>query len=225
MVRQRPDCARQQLLWIERFPVLRSGEHGMVGCEDEFRVRSEGRQLLGQNPCDGDDPWLQAMVFEDGLGSALTPLAEWYPCAGANCAKDNTCGISGAGGRINYDNLDTWLETGLSCSQAWLLNLSVYIRVCASSSCEDAMNKNKLIEIPATGLAQALGCPLRLPNTCTEGSGLCLRRGSLRKRPGVLDHSGRADDLLRLRSLRSTDPGYAHELSEQHRCGLRARLR
>jgi RHS repeat-associated protein len=116
-------------------------------------------------------PGLQAMVFEDGLGSALTPLAEWYPCAGANCAKDNTCGLSGAGGRINYDNLDTWLETGLSCSQAWSLNLSVYIRVCASSSCEDAMNKNKLIEIPATGLAQALGCPMRLPNTCTEGGG------------------------------------------------------
>lgn len=35
-------------------------------------------------------PGLQAMVLEDGLGSALTPLAEWYPCAGAGRAKDNT---------------------------------------------------------------------------------------------------------------------------------------
>jgi hypothetical protein len=116
-------------------------------------------------------PGLRDMVLEDELSSSLTPWAEWYPCAGAGCTKDTVCGLDGAGGRINFDNLDTWLERGLSCSQVKSLSLSVKIRVCAGSACEDNQNKNKIIDIPPLDLAQALGCPVPLPNTCGEGSG------------------------------------------------------
>ncbi|HWM89764.1 MAG TPA: RHS repeat-associated core domain-containing protein [Thermoanaerobaculia bacterium] len=116
-------------------------------------------------------PGLKAMITEEGsLFSSLTPWAEWYPCTGASCTKDFACGLAAFGGQIDFDNLDTWLERGLSCEQAWATNLSVYIRVCAGSACEDP-NKNRLIDIPATGLALGLGCPLRLPSACTEGSG------------------------------------------------------
>jgi YD repeat-containing protein len=116
-------------------------------------------------------PGLRDMVVEDGLFSSLTPWAEWYPCSGAACSKDIVCGLDAAGGRINYDNLNSWFETGLSCCQAKNLNLSVKIRVCPTSACEDNLTKNKIIDIPALDLAQALGCPVPPPNTCGEGSG------------------------------------------------------
>ena len=116
-------------------------------------------------------PGLKDMITEDTLFGSLTPWAEWYPCAGAGCAKDIVCGLDAAGGRINYDNLDTWLERGLSCSQAKSLILSVKIRVCAGSACENDQLNNKVIDIPPIDLAQALGCPVPLPNTCSEGSG------------------------------------------------------
>src|SRR3954470_11198096 len=68
-------------------------------------------------------PGLRDMIDEDGLLTSTTPWAEWYPCTGAGCAKDITCGLDSFGGRINFDNLDTWLERGLSCAQALTLNL------------------------------------------------------------------------------------------------------
>jgi RHS repeat-associated protein len=100
-------------------------------------------------------PGLADMISEDGLFGSLTPWVEWYPCAGAGCAKDATCGLDAFGGRINFDNLDTWLATGLSCAQALTLNLSVKIRVCAASGCESSV----VINLPGTNLAQGLGCP------------------------------------------------------------------
>src|SRR5262249_8382686 len=100
-------------------------------------------------------PGLADMISEDGLFGSLTPWAEWYPCAGAGCSNDMTCGLDAFGGRINFDNLDTWLATGLSCAQALTLNLSVKIRVCAASSCESSV----VINLPGTNLAQGLGCP------------------------------------------------------------------
>jgi RHS repeat-associated protein len=96
-----------------------------------------------------------------------TPFIEWYPCAGTACSKDWTCGLQGFGGQIGKDNLDNWLRKSLSCTQAWSSSYSVKVRVCPSTSCESS----GVIDIPAADLATALGCPLRLPNTCTEGSG------------------------------------------------------
>jgi hypothetical protein len=55
------------------------------------------------------------MINEDGLFTSLTPWAEWYPCTGADCSPDFTCGLDAFGGRINFDHLDTWLERGLFC--------------------------------------------------------------------------------------------------------------
>jgi RHS repeat-associated protein len=100
-------------------------------------------------------PGLRDMIVEDGLFSSLTPWVYWYPCTGAACTQDFVCGLDAFGGRINFDNLDTWLERGLSCAQAVSLNLSVRIRVCASSSCEQSTT----IDLPAADLANALGCP------------------------------------------------------------------
>src|SRR5918996_1358211 len=112
-------------------------------------------------------PGLRDMVLEDGLGSALTPLVEWYPCSGTSCGMDLVCGLSGAGGRINFDNLDTWLERALSCGQAWATSLSVKVRVCAGTSCENPT----IIEIPSVNLALALGCPAPPPESCNEPAG------------------------------------------------------
>ncbi|HWM92937.1 MAG TPA: RHS repeat-associated core domain-containing protein, partial [Thermoanaerobaculia bacterium] len=116
-------------------------------------------------------PGLRDMIIEEGsLFVSLTPWAEWYPCAGAGCTKDFTCGLAAFGGQINFDNLDTYMQRGITCAQAWATNLSVKIRVCAGSACENA-NNNKTIDIPAVGLALGIGCVSPLPNTCTEGSG------------------------------------------------------
>ena len=113
---------------------------------------------------------LRDMIDEDGLGSSLTPWAEWYPCTGAGCAKDIVCGLDAAGGRINFDNLDTWLERGLSCAQALTLNLSVKLRVCSTSSCESSV----VINLPAADLASALGCPPPPPpDDCATDSNTC----------------------------------------------------
>jgi len=92
---------------------------------------------------------------------------EWYPCTGAGCAKDIVCGLDAFGGQINFDNLDTWLQVGLSCAQAKATNLSVKIRVCAGSSCEI----DKVIDMPAIGLSLALGCPLPPTDPCGEPGG------------------------------------------------------
>ncbi|HWM93497.1 MAG TPA: RHS repeat-associated core domain-containing protein [Thermoanaerobaculia bacterium] len=116
-------------------------------------------------------PGLRDMIIEEGsLFVSLTPWAEWYPCAGAGCTKDFTCGLAAFGGQINFDNLDTYIQRGITCGQAWSTNLSVKIRVCAGSACENA-NNNKVINIPAVDLAMALGCVAPPPYTCTEGSG------------------------------------------------------
>jgi len=115
-------------------------------------------------------PGVRDMIIEDGLFGSLTPWAEWYPCTGAGCSPDIVCGLDAAGGRINFDNLDTWFERGLSCGQAAATNLSVKIRVCAGSSCENAGN-NRVIDIPAVGLGLSLGCPLPTPETCNEPGG------------------------------------------------------
>ena len=114
---------------------------------------------------------LRDMINEEGsLASALTPWAEWYPCTGAGCAKDNVCGLDAFGGRINFDNLDTWLERGLSCAQAVTLNLSVKIRVCAASTCESSV----VIDLPSTELANKLGCPPPPPpDDCATDSNTC----------------------------------------------------
>jgi RHS repeat-associated protein len=117
-------------------------------------------------------PGLRDMINQNGLFSSLTPWAEWYPCAGASCARDMICGLDAFGGRINFDNLDTWLERGLSCAQAWTMNLSVKIRVCAGTSCETAAN-NKVIDIPAVGLALGLGCPVAPPDDCSTNTNQC----------------------------------------------------
>lgn len=85
----------------------------------------------------------------------------------ARCSPDIVCGLDAAGGRINFDNLDTWFERGLSCGQAATTNLSVKIRVCAGSSCENAGN-NRVIDIPAVGLSVALGCPVPPPESCND---------------------------------------------------------
>jgi hypothetical protein len=111
-------------------------------------------------------PGLRDMVVEDGLGGSPTPRAFWYPCSGAGCTQDMICGLDGAGGRINFDNLDTWLERGLSCAQATTLNLSVRIEICPFA-CTSAV----VIDIPAPDLAQALGCPVPPPPPCTEPGG------------------------------------------------------
>jgi hypothetical protein len=60
-------------------------------------------------------PGVRDMINEDGLFTSLTPWAEWYPCTGADCSPDFTCGLDAFGGRINFDHLDTWLERGLFC--------------------------------------------------------------------------------------------------------------
>ncbi len=116
---------------------------------------------------------LRDMINEDGLLSSITPWAEWYPCAGAGCSKDITCGLDAFGGRINFDNLDTWLERGLTCAQALTLNLSVKIRVCATSSCESSV----VINLPSADLAQSLGCPQPPPppppDDCTTNTNQC----------------------------------------------------
>ncbi|HEV8580240.1 MAG TPA: RHS repeat-associated core domain-containing protein [Thermoanaerobaculia bacterium] len=98
-------------------------------------------------------PGVRDMINEDGL--TLTPLAEWYACSGAGCTKDIICGLDAAGGRVNFDNLDTWVETGLTCAQALALNLSVKIRVCPTSACE----VSKVIDLPGVATAAAIGCP------------------------------------------------------------------
>ncbi|HWM94596.1 MAG TPA: RHS repeat-associated core domain-containing protein, partial [Thermoanaerobaculia bacterium] len=116
-------------------------------------------------------PGLRDMIIEEGsLFVSLTPWAEWYPCAGAGCTKDFTCGLAAFGGQINFDNLDTYVQRGITCAQAWATNLSMKIRVCAGSACENA-NNNKTIDIPAVGLALGIGCVAPPPYTCTEGSG------------------------------------------------------
>lgn len=108
------------------------------------------------------------MIAANGgtLSGMPTPWVEWYPCAGAACAKDWACGVQGIGIQIGNDNLDNWLQRGLSCTQAKASSYSVKIRACPAA-CETS----KLIEIPAAELALALGCPVPLPNTCAEGSG------------------------------------------------------
>jgi RHS repeat-associated protein len=111
-------------------------------------------------------PGLRDMVVEDGLGGSITPFVFWYPCAGAGCTRDGICGLDGFGGRINFDNLDTWLERGLSCAQARALTLSVKIQVCPT-----ACTSSVTIDIPSPDLAQALGCPVPPPPPCTEPSG------------------------------------------------------
>ncbi|HKH46619.1 MAG TPA: hypothetical protein VKM72_18310, partial [Thermoanaerobaculia bacterium] len=113
-------------------------------------------------------PGLRDMINEDGLFGSLTPWAEWYPCSGAGCSPDIACGLDAAGGRINFDNLDTWLETGVSCAQAKTLDLSVKIRVCPTvAGCQ----KTEVIDIPGVELAQSLGCPSAPPVVCGEPSG------------------------------------------------------
>jgi YD repeat-containing protein len=107
------------------------------------------------------------MVVEDGLASSATPQADWYPCAAAGCPVNFTCGLDGAGGRINFDNLDTRLVTGFSCAEAGSLSFSVKIRACARASCESSA----VIDIPGADLAQALGCPSAPPTVCGEPSG------------------------------------------------------
>lgn len=116
-------------------------------------------------------PGLRDMIDQNGLTSSATPWAEWYPCTGAGCALDFACGLDAFGGRINFDHLDTWLERGLSCAQAWTMNLSVKIRVCAAagSGCEQA----KVIDIPAVGLALGLGCPISPPDDCATNTNQC----------------------------------------------------
>jgi YD repeat-containing protein len=113
-------------------------------------------------------PGLRDMIANSSLSTAAPPWVEWYPCSAAGCTKDIVCGLDAFGGKINFDNLDIWLERGLSCTEARALTLSAKIRVCANvGSCE----KPTMIDIPPLDLAQALGCPVPLPNTCSEGSG------------------------------------------------------
>lgn len=165
------------------------------GCATGFRcypVQSQGSSVEKTNPACNPTagscavrihatatiPGLADMVAQNGLFSSTTPWAEWYPCTGAACAKDIVCGLDAFGGRINFDNLDTWLQRGLSCAQALTLNLSVKIRVCAASSCE----LGTVIDLPSAFLADSLGCPPVPPplvndcNTCggcVPGGGGC----------------------------------------------------
>ncbi|HYU33016.1 MAG TPA: RHS repeat-associated core domain-containing protein [Thermoanaerobaculia bacterium] len=113
-------------------------------------------------------PGVRDMVVEDGLGSALTPWVEWYPCQGAACTRDIFCGVPPGQAQINFDNLDTWLERGVSCAQAKTLTLSVKILVCPNvANCASST----VIDIPAVELAQSLGCPSAPPSVCGEPSG------------------------------------------------------
>ena len=114
------------------------------------------------------NPGVRDMVVEDGLFGTPTPKVYWYPCSGAACAEDMICGLDGFGGQINFDNLDTWLAKGLSCSQAWTSNFSVKIEVCQTAS---GCRKTKVIEIPGVSLALSMGCPIPPPPPCTEPSG------------------------------------------------------
>jgi RHS repeat-associated protein len=114
-------------------------------------------------------PGLRDMVLEESsIFVTPTPWVEWYPCSGASCAKDITCGTDGFGGRINRDDVDSWASVGLTCATARYLNLSAKFRVCAGvSSCE----KTKIIDIGSLQLSSSIGCPLPLMYAGTEGCG------------------------------------------------------
>src|SRR6185369_1550176 len=167
VVGQRPSHNHEQLPGeAHGVPVLRSTEHRVRGGKNHSILRPDRRQLLRQHPRHRDHPRRAGHDQRDGFSSP-TPWVEWYPCTGAGCAKDIVCGLDAFGGQINFDNLDTWLQVGLSCAQAKATNLSVKIRVCAGSSCEI----DKVIDMPAIGLSLALGCPLPPTDPCGEPGG------------------------------------------------------